>query len=135
MPTKKSRKTRKTRKTRKVSKRVQALFDNPTSVWGKNKELEAFWQKLASGETVVLIYKDKTHKIEKLPKRGTTKLAKAFEEFNEDDNIKAVLTSAQSQDSYELYLYPKAKDKTVAYVIENYTKYFKPFDNKLLSLS
>jgi hypothetical protein len=30
-----------------------------------------------------------------------------------------------SQDAYEVYLYPKAKDKSVEYVIQNYKKFFK----------
>ena len=38
----------------------------------------------------------------------------------------AVLSSSLSSDAYELGLYPKAKDKTVEYVIKNYKKYFKP---------
>ena len=46
-----------------------------------------------------------------------------------DPNILATLSSTLSQDAYELYLYPKAKDKSVDYVIKNYTKYFKPINN------
>jgi hypothetical protein len=49
-----------------------------------------------------------------------------FAGFEEDINIVAVLSSNLSQNAYEQYLYPKAKDKTVAYVIKNYKKYFKP---------
>jgi hypothetical protein len=47
-------------------------------------------------------------------------------EFDNNKDIVAVLSSNQSQDSYEVYLYPKAKDKTIDYVIKNYKKYFKP---------
>ena len=43
-----------------------------------------------------------------------------------DNTIVAVLSSNPSQDAYEVYLYPKAKDKSVKYVIEHYTRYFKP---------
>ena len=49
-----------------------------------------------------------------------------FDVFEEDTNIIAVLSSNLSQNAYEQYLYPKAKDKTVDYVIKNYKKYFKP---------
>ena len=61
------------RKTRKVSKRVAAMLNDPTSVWGKNLELEHFWSDLASGTKVVLIYKNKTHKYVNLPNRTTKK--------------------------------------------------------------
>ena len=40
-------------------------------------------------------------------------------------DIVAVLSAPLSQDAYEVYLYPKAKDKSVEYVIKNYKKYFK----------
>jgi len=123
---KKTRKARKTRKTKKVSKRVLEMHNNPESVWGKNPELEKFWSNLASGKTVVLIYKDKSNKTVTLPKMGTPKYTTMMTEFEEDSNIVAILSSNMSQDSYEVYLYPKAKDKSVEYVIKNYTKYFKP---------
>jgi hypothetical protein len=91
------------------------------TVWGKNKQLEAFWRKLASGKNVILIYKDGTHKRVALPKNARPQ----FDLFDADDTIKAVLSSNMSQDAYELYLYPKAKNKSVDYVIRHYTKYFK----------
>jgi hypothetical protein len=49
-------------------------------------------------------------------------------QFEEDKDIVAILSSNFSQDAYELYLYPKAKDKSVDYVIKNYKKFFKPID-------
>jgi hypothetical protein len=116
----------KKRVTRKVSKRVLKMWNDPETVWGKNPELEDFWNNLASEKYVVLIYKDKTHKYLKLPKRGTKKYETIYTEFNEDPNIVAVLSSNLSQDAYEQYLYPKAKDKSVDYVIKHYATYFKP---------
>jgi hypothetical protein len=110
------------KKTRKVSKRSK----DPETVWGKNPGLEKFWSNLASEKCVVLIYKDKTHKYVNLPKRGTKKHQTIYTEFNEDTNILAVLSSNMSQDAYEQYLYRKAKDKSVEYVIKHYTRYFKP---------
>jgi hypothetical protein len=110
------------RKTRKISKRVLNL----ETVWGKNPDLERFWNNLASQKNVVLIYKDKTHKYLNLPKVGTKKYQSIFNEFDTDTNIVAVLSSNISQDAYEQYLYPKAKDKSVDYVIKHYSKYFKP---------
>ena len=61
------------RKTRKVSKRVLEMWNDPTTVWGKNPELEHFWGELASGQKVVVIYKDKMHTYVKLPNRRIKK--------------------------------------------------------------
>lgn len=116
----------KTRKRSKISKRVLQMWNDPDTVWGKNRELERFWGNLSSGKNVVVIYKDKTHAYIRLPARNTKKYQNVFTDFEKDDNIIAVLSSNQSQDAYEIYLYPKAKDKSVDYVIEHYTKYFKP---------
>ena len=109
-------KTRKLKKTNKT---------NTSSVWGKHPALERFWGDLASGKQALVIYKDGTNKYVKLPKRFTDKYTSTFNGFDEDANVVAVLFSNPSQDSYEQYLYPKAKDKTVDYVIKNYPKYFK----------
>ena len=95
------------------------------NIWGENKELEKFWLKLASGKYVVLIYKNSEYKYIKLPKPTTQKFKKLFNDFDKDKNIKAILSSSMSSDIYALYLYPKAKDNTVEYVIENYKKFFK----------
>ena len=59
--------SKKTRKRSKVSKRVLKMWNDPETVWGKNRELEAFWGDLSSGKSVVIIYKDKTHKYVNLP--------------------------------------------------------------------
>ena len=108
----------------KKSKRVLEMDANPETVWGKNKPLEYFWQSLASGKKVVLIYKTGEHKIFTMP-TGKMTVRKTFNEFDDDPNIVAVLSSNMSQDAYEMFLYPKAKDKSVEYVIKNYKKYFK----------
>jgi hypothetical protein len=108
------------RKTRKLSKRV------PDTVWGKRPELERFWGDLASGKKVVLIYKDKSHKQVNLPNIKTKKYHSTLNDFQEDANVVAVLSSNASQDAYELFLYPKAKAKSVDYVIKHYATYFKP---------
>jgi hypothetical protein len=108
-------------KTRKAKKTT-----NSSSVWGKHPKLERFWGDFASGKQTLVIYRDGTNKYVKIPKRFTEKYTNTFNGFDEDSNVVAVLFSYPSQDSYEQYLYPKAKDKTVEYVIKNYTKYFKP---------
>ena len=111
-------------KPRPKSKRVLEMEADPNTVWGKNRPLEEFWESLASGKKVVLIYKTGDHKIFTMP-TGKITANKMCNTFDDDPNIVAVLSSNLSQDAYEVYLYPKAKDKTVEYVIKNYKKYFK----------
>jgi len=118
-----SKNSKKTMKKSVSSKRVLSMKNNSNSVWGKNKPLEKFWNELASGKKVVLIQKDK-HKMHSMPTSNTA-MKKEYDSFNTDPNIIAVLSSNMSQDSYELFLYPKAKGKSVEYVIKNYKKFFK----------
>ena len=117
----------KTQKIKSKSIRVLQMEADPNTVWGKNKPLQELWQSLASGEKVVLIEKNGDYKIFTMP-TGKVTIRKIYDSFNDDGNIIAVLSSNMSQDAYEVYLYPKAKDKTVEYVIKNYKKYFKSFD-------
>ena len=102
------------------------MLNDPETVWGKNPKLEHFWTDLASGKNVVLIYKDGKHKYVGLPKRTTAKYQSTLDDFDADKDIVAVLASNPSQDAYEQYLYPKAKNSSVESVIKNYRKYFKP---------
>jgi len=112
-------------KPRPKSKRVLEMEADPNTVWGKNRPLEELWESLASGKRVVLIEKGGKHKIFDMP-TGKMTIRKMYNTFDDDPNIVAVLSSNLSQDAYEVYLYPKAKDKSVEYVIKNYKKYFKP---------
>lgn len=109
---------------KKKSKRVLEMEADPNTVWGKNKPLEELWESLADGTKVVLIEKGGKHKIFDMP-TGKMTIRKMYNTFDDDPNIVAVLSAPLSQDAYEVYLYPKAKDKTVEYVIKNYKKYFK----------
>lgn len=111
-------------KTKSKSKRVLEMEADPNTVWGKNKPLEEFWRSLASGKKVVLIEKNGHHKIITMP-TGKVTVQKMYNDFDNDPNITAVLSSNLSQDAYEVYLYPKAKGNSVEYVIKNYKKYFK----------
>ena len=110
------------------SARVLQMEADPNTVWGKNKPLEHFWQNLASGRNVVVIYAkpsvDDAHKLVDIPK-GKVAMRTMYDSFDSDPNIVAVLSSNMSQDAYEVYLYPKAKEQTVEYVIRNYKKFFK----------
>jgi predicted molibdopterin-dependent oxidoreductase YjgC len=109
----------------KKSKRILEMEADPNTVWGKNKPLEELWESLADGKKVVLIEKSGKHKIFDMP-TGKVAVNKMYNTFDDDPNIVAVLSSNLSQDAYEVFLYPKAKDKSVEYVIKNYKKYFKP---------
>ena len=113
-------------KTRRVGRVVELGTDGMygESIWGKNKQLEKFWRSLASGEKVVLIQKIGGHKMFTMPTGKMTR-RKMFNTFDDDPNIVAVLSSNLSTDAYEVFLYPKAGDKSVEYVIKNYKKYFK----------
>lgn len=123
----KTQKNKKTaNKTRKVSKRVLEMWEDPETVWGKNKPLEKFWEGLAANKYVIVIYKNGKHKKVNMPNVKTKQFATAYNEFDENPEVEAVLSSNLSQDAYEVHLYPKAKDKSVEYVIKNYKKYFKP---------
>ena len=108
----------------KKSKRILEMEADPNTVWGKNKPLEELWESLADGKKVVLIEKGGKHKIFDMP-TGKMTIRKMYNTFDDDPNIVAVLSAPLSQDAYEVYLYPKAKDKSVEYVIKNYKKYFK----------
>jgi hypothetical protein len=129
--TKKTKTTKKAEKKprNKTSKRILDMWKDPNSVWGKNKPLENFWRELASGKKVVVVYKDGKTKSVNLPKPTTKKSTMLYNEFESNKDIVAVLSSNMSQDAYEVYLYPKARDNSVEYVIKNYKKYFKPMSS------
>jgi len=117
---------------KKTSKRWREVEKDPESAWGKNKKLEEFWRKLASGKEVVLIYindKKETYTMPKTRKASSNKL----KEFDNNNNIKAIITSAQSTDIYET-LFKKHGNKTPNEIINNYKKYLTKIDEKLWSL-
>jgi hypothetical protein len=109
--------TTKTKKIKTKKNRTSKL-NNVNSVWGKNKPLEKFWRGLAEAKYVIVIYKNGKHK------KVTVKNNAIYDTFDADENVVAVLSSSMSQDAYETSLYPKAKGKTVDYVIKNYKKFF-----------
>lgn len=117
-------KSNKSKKIKLTKSKDNVSNNEDEDVWGKNKELEAFWRTLAKGETVVLIKKNNDYKRVKLNKN---RAAEQLSEFDNDPNNVAILSSFMSQDAYELYLYPKAQDNSVEHVIKNYKKYFKAY--------
>jgi len=105
----------------KKSKRLLKEEKDPNSVWGKNKKLEQFWRELASGYKVILVYNDDKKENFIMPKTHPA-LSNKYKELENNNNIKAIITSAQSSDTYES-LYKKVKNKTPQEIIKNYKKY------------
>ena len=105
----------------KKSKSLFRLKIDSESVWGKNKKLEEFWRNLASGKEVILVYTN--GKIVKftMPKTHSARSNK-WKNLENDNNIKAIITSGMSSDGYES-LYKKVKNMTPDGVIKNYKKY------------
>ena len=114
----------KTNNTRNKSKKSKRVKEMESAVWGKNKPLEEWWRHLASGNKVVIVERNGGHKMHTMP-TGKMAVRKAYNAFDDDSNIVAVLSSNMSQDAYEMHLYPKAKGNTVEHVIKHYKKYFK----------
>lgn len=102
---KRTRREKKMTKTRKRHKETTT----DANVWGKNKKLENFWRKLASGDKVILVYNNGKIVHYTLPKTQPAKKKKYIELENNKD-IKAIITSAMSSDTYEA-LYKRVKGK------------------------
>ena len=109
------------RRTRSRKHRKRILVADP-ACWGKNKPLEQLWRDMSQFLSVVVIYKGpKPYEVIKL--RHTTAVLR---QLNDDPHVVAVLTSSpEIHNAYETLLYPKAKDKTVDYVITHYVRFFK----------
>ena len=112
---------RRRRRTRKI------IIDH--ACWGKNKPLEQWWNDLSSYLSVVIIYKGVVpYEVIKL--HPSTPSAEQFytqmKPFEDDPQVVAILTAYPDiKNAYETLVYPKAKDKTVDYVITHYDKVFK----------
>jgi hypothetical protein len=125
--TKPRRRIRRRRRTRKI------IID--PACWGKNKPLEQWWNDLSSFLSVVIIYKGvRPYEVIKL--HPSTPSAEQFyaqmKPFDDDPSVVAILTAypdnpdnPDTTNAYETLVYPKAKDKTVDYVITHYDKVFK----------
>jgi hypothetical protein len=98
--------------------------------WGKNKPLEQLWTDLSSYLSVVIIYKgSRPYEIVRL-KSPTQSLG----DFESDPQVVAIISAKPTggKKVYETILYPKAKDKTVDYVITNYNHFFKRSRGKIM---
>ena len=115
------------RQNKKVKESRRFAFD--PKCWGKNKPLEQLWNDLSSYLSVVVIYKGhRPYEIVKLQPRpqSQTQLCDQLRAFDSDPQVIAILSAhPDSENAYETLVYPKAKDKTVDYVITNYDRFFK----------
>lgn len=100
-----------------------------------NTNLEKFWDKLASGKEIVVIYDSGNYKIISLSSNRKSALDK-LKEYAEDDNVNAILTSNMSYEAYEL-LEKKSKryghQGDIIQILKNYRKYFKPESSEISS--
>jgi predicted Fe-Mo cluster-binding NifX family protein len=126
--TKKASKTDRKRETKKYKKYNKDEKDKELKELKENTELKNFWNKLASGKEIVVIYDSGNYKMISLPANPSSALSK-LKEYAEDDNVKVILTSNMSYDAYELL-----ENKSIRYghngniiqILKNYHKYFKP---------
>lgn len=112
---------RKKSKVNKNSKHIKTKKSRSECIWGKNKKLEKFWEKLALGKQVIIIYNNGETKKVSMPKTLEA-IQNKYKVLENDDNIKVIITSAMSSDTYES-LYKKAKNKSPDEVIKDYKKY------------
>ena len=121
----------KTRRSRKTRRRRSIKFKVDPTCWGKNKPLEELWRDLSSYLSTIIIYKgSKPYEIVKLKQSDAMTPEHVYSQFRvyeSDPSVVAILTAHpdDAKNAYETLLYPKAKDKTVDYVITNHTKFFK----------
>ena len=114
----------------KTRKRRSRKFKVDPTCWGKNKPLEQLWRDLSSYLSAVIIYKgSKPYEIIELHHSDPPSSEHVYSQFRSYDSnpdVVAILTAhPDAKNEYETLLYPKAKDKSVDYVILNYTKFFK----------
>ncbi len=105
-----------------------------------NKKLFSWWQKLALGN-IIVINKDLTHKLIKSKlktiKAQINDIKNKWIEFNNDENVIAIIWSPQSIDSLQFFIKYLIKNKSKInldeiiklnnipkYLLENYKKFF-----------
>ena len=68
----------------------------------KINNIDKFWQKLANGSHVLVLYKSGTPKLTKLPPMtARNRYGKKLHDLDNNKRVKALITSAQSVDSLE----------------------------------
>ena len=105
------------------------------SCWGKNKPLEQLWRDLSYFLSVLIIYKgSRPYEIVMLnpPPQSSAELYARLRAYDNDPHVIAILSAhPEIKNAYETLVYPKVKDKTVDYVITNYTKVFKRIPRRM----
>jgi hypothetical protein len=121
----------KTRRSKKTRRRRSIKFNVDPACWGKNKPLEELWRDLSSYLSTIIIYKgSKPYEIVNLKQSDAMTPEHVYEQFRvyeSDPSVVAILTAHpdDAKNAYETLLYPKAKDKTVDYMITNHARFFK----------
>jgi len=124
-----SKKKNRRRQPKKVRRSRKFAFD--PNCWGKNKPLEQLWNDLSSYLSAVIVYKGQTpYEIVKLQSQPQShpqsQIYDRLMAFDGDPQVIAILSAHPGiKNAYETLVYPKAKDKTVDYVITNHEKFFK----------
>jgi hypothetical protein len=120
------------RRRRNANPRRTRKFAVDPSCWGKNKPLEQLWRDLSSFLSAVIVYKgSRPYEIIQLRSNDDTafnvsNIYSRLSTFDMDNHVVAILSAhPEIKNAYENVVYPKAKDKTVDYVITNHTKFFK----------
>lgn len=125
----KTRHVKKITRLRRHSRRRQKPAAIDPNCWGKNKPLEQFWRDLSAYLSVVVIYKgSKPYEVVMLnPSTASVDQFHAqVKPFDDDPSVLAILSAyPNTLHAYETLVYPKAKDKTVDYVIKHYETIFK----------
>jgi len=125
-----SRKRNKRNNRNNSNRRKSRKFGIDSRCWGKNKPLEQLWNDLSSFLSVVVIYKgSKPYEIVNIQSNAGS-IHSQLIAFDADPQVVAILSAVPMSQRgiktvYETILYPKAKDKTVDYVITNYNHFFK----------
>lgn len=117
----------KTRRSTRIRRRSRKTTIIDPACWGKNKPLEQLWRDMSQFLSVVVIYKGPNpYEVIKLYHPADIQLQVKLRQLNDDPQVVAILTSSPDiNNAYETLLYPKAKDKTVDYVITHYARFFK----------
>ncbi len=109
-----------------------------------DKKLYKWWQKLAEGN-IILIYKDGKHELVtssmKTFKAQVKDITLKWHEFQNDENVEAIIWSAQSSDIIEEFIYYLTKKHSKKeleemikmkdlpdYLLKNYKKYFVKYE-------
>lgn len=118
------------KRNKRTNRRKSRKFIVDSRCWGKNKPLEQLWNDLSSFLSVVVIYKgSRPYEIVNMQSNAGSVRSQLIA-FDADPHVGAILSAhPMSQlgikNVYKTILYPKAKDKTVDYVITNYNHFFK----------